>query len=91
MLWIWLINLLKGFGWLVLLPPKGLEFGIIDRNAQCPACGNREGSLRFTKVSFPEQDLVEAPMVQHLCSVCGASWCSLPVSIPKYPIYPVNH
>jgi rubredoxin len=38
---------------------------IIDRDAACPACGHRDGTLRFNAL---------VRLIVHTCAVCQASW-----------------
>ncbi len=38
---------------------------LIDENAPCPACGHRNGTLRFNAL---------LRLIVHTCAVCQASW-----------------
>jgi predicted nucleic-acid-binding Zn-ribbon protein len=54
---------------------RQLEATFIDPNAQCPACGNREGKLRCVTVDAGkknETNTNKTVMIEHTCSVCGA-------------------
>lgn len=50
----------------------------IDINQKCPACGNRQGSIRTVMTALPNGK----PMllVRHNCALCAAHWFQQPIS-----------
>ncbi len=51
----------------------------IPENAQCPGCGHRRGTIRFSR---------EQAAVIHSCLICSASWCEEPLVDPSVWVAP---
>lgn len=80
MIWIWLKRALFGFGLLIIPPTRSAK--VIDVNAACPACGHRNGALKFQRV---DKDNKPVAAVRHDCKVCGCGWYEEVCSAPKWP------
>ncbi len=78
MIWIWLAKLMVLAMRLLLPPRKGTRPAWIDRNARCPACGGRKGSILFERVD-------DKAKVRHLCEICKCAWYEDPVGSTKDP------
>lgn len=71
---------------LLMPPPKGTRAKWIDRNASCPACGNCEGALQFTRINPTRSGLDGGePRVKHSCKVCKFEWFDKPAAVPDEP------
>lgn len=57
----------------------------IDPNAKCPACGNRSGKLKLSRVS-PKGAKVPnpEPMIEHTCNICEAKFYEKTVAAPEH-------
>lgn len=85
MLWVWLHNILFAVGRFLLPPPPHVWLKPVNPDAQCPACGNRDGFLKFGTIYVPGTNEPRS-MVIHNCRVCSCSWGELPLSVPMYPV-----
>lgn len=48
-----------------------------DPNAQCPACGNCKGEIRWAEAfTWPDS---KAGALVHLCAICKATWGERPI------------
>lgn len=45
----------------------------VDPNAKCPACGNKDGSLKMT-MGLQDGKQGERPWIKHICKICSAEW-----------------
>lgn len=81
MIWIWLIRAVA-FLERLFMPPAYLP-RVIDVNVACPACGHRQGSIRFERAHIGKVN--DKPMVKHTCSVCAFTHYEMPVAVPEYP------
>ena len=50
----------------------------IDPNAPCPACGNRQGQMKWA-YDIRNPATQRFGMIAHQCKVCGATWCEPPI------------
>lgn len=85
MLWVWLSRALGAIG-RFLIPPPPRSMDVLDVNARCPSCGNKEGMLEFTRGLDKVQGFNGRPLVKHTCKVCKFAWGEDTVSIAKYPL-----
>lgn len=100
MLFLWLQAALTFLLQLLIPPPAELRTQR-DPSARCPACGLRDGSIHFERVTkglmprlgdteaqrdADRKALAEAwPALRHVCKVCGFAWYEAVVSKPEYP------
>jgi rubredoxin len=79
MIFLWLKSALLALLRLLIPPPKRGQSRVIDVNAECPACGHRQGAIKFLRV------VETKPLVRHQCAVCEFGWYEEPVQSPEMP------
>ena len=75
-LWLFRSNALRGVwlrvasAWARWRASRAASRARIDPNAKCPACGARNGRIKW---------LAASALVQHTCLDCAAIWCEPPL------------
>lgn len=82
MLWLWIKNLIRWVGIILLPIPTNLPDTRIDPESPCPACGNYGSTLMAERVKVKDREQI---FIRQTCRTCQFPYYRESISIPKYP------
>lgn len=100
MLIVWLKAVIAALLRLVIPPPPE-NTAICDPCAKCPACGHRQGTIKFERIvqglvprlgdpsaqeAADRKAVADAkPAIRHTCAICDCKWYVPVLSVPEFP------